>query len=182
MNQKPGSDTRQRIVDTAAQLFYRQGYNSTGINQVIKEAEVAKASLYQYFPSKDDLLMEYLKVTSVSTNDMLHQITAKHKTYREKALSLFDFLVKLTREKEYHGCNFLNIASEIPKENVKVRAMIKKQKDNIRALFAEILKGSGKEKLADELYLLFDAALIASKVHEDAWPVKTAKKIVEKIL
>ena len=50
-------DTRERILDTAARLFYAQGYNSTGINQVIKEANVAKASLYQHFPSKEDLLI-----------------------------------------------------------------------------------------------------------------------------
>ena len=68
-------DTRKKIVDTAARLFYEQGYNSTGINQIIAEAGIAKASLYAHFSSKEDLLKEYLLRTSVSTNEVLRNIT-----------------------------------------------------------------------------------------------------------
>ena len=175
-------DTKERIVDTASRLFYKQGYNSTGINQVIKEAAVAKASLYQHFPSKEDLLIEYLRVTAISTNQVLQSVFQKHKTPREKVLGLFDFLVKFAKQNEFHGCNFLNITSEIPRDNDKVRSLVKKQKNYIRGMFAEILKPVGKENLADEMYLLFDAALISSKVYGDLWPVKTARRIVEKLL
>jgi AcrR family transcriptional regulator len=175
-------DTRSRIVDTASRLFYTQGYNSTGINQVIKEAGVAKASLYQHFPSKEDLLAEYLKVTSVSTNEVLLSVTEKFSSPREKILGLFDFLLKLTKQTEFQGCNFLNVAAEIPKDNQKVRALIKKQKNSIRKLFADLLKPLGKEELADELYILFDAALVSSKVYGELWPVKTTRSIVEKLI
>jgi AcrR family transcriptional regulator len=51
---------KERVVDTAARLFYDQGYTATGINQIIGEAGVAKASLYQVFRSKEALLLEYL--------------------------------------------------------------------------------------------------------------------------
>jgi AcrR family transcriptional regulator len=175
-------DTRKRIVDTAAKLFYKQGYNSTGINQVIKEAEVAKASLYQHFPSKEDLLIEYLKIASAVTNEALQAAVNKQKTPRAKVLGLFDFLLDSTKQNAYRGCNFLNIAAEIPKDNTKIKSIIKKQKNHIRSLFAEILKPAGKEQLADEIYLLFDAALVSSKVYEDRWPVKTARKVVEKLV
>ncbi len=53
---------RERIIETTFQLFARQGYNSTGINQIISEAEVARASFYQYFKSKEDLCVEFLNV------------------------------------------------------------------------------------------------------------------------
>jgi len=175
-------DTRSRIVDTASRLFYTQGYNSTGINQVIREAGVAKASLYQHFPSKEDLLAEYLKVTSVSTNEVLQSVTDKYATPREKILGLFDFLLKLTKQTEFQGCNFLNVAAEIPKNNQKVRALIKKQKNFIRKMFTDLLKPMGKEDLADELYILFDAALVSSKVYGELWPVKTTRNIVEKLV
>lgn len=173
---------RDRIVNTACRLFYHQGYNSTGINQVIKEAEVAKASLYQYFPSKEDLLVEYLVITGNNTNDELKATAQKHKSARQKVLALFDFLLKFSKQQNFHGCNFLNIAAEIPKDNEKVKSLIRKQKNSLRNLFFEILKPAGKEDLADELYLLFDAALISSKVHGHPWPIKTARQIVEKLL
>jgi AcrR family transcriptional regulator len=175
-------DARSRIVETASRLFYAQGYNSTGINQVIKEAEVAKASLYQYFPTKEDLLTEYLKVTATTTNEMLRSVVDKYKTPREKVMGLFDFLLQFTKQTEFKGCNFLNVAAEIPVGHPAVRALIKNQKNQTRSLFAGIMKPVGKQQLADELYLLFEAALASSKVYKDGWPVKTAKKIAAKLI
>lgn len=52
---------RERIIDTASRLFYFNGYNQTGVNQIIKEASVAKASLYQHFRSKEDIAVVYLQ-------------------------------------------------------------------------------------------------------------------------
>ena len=175
-------DARTRIVETASRLFYKQGYNSTGINQVIKEAEVAKASLYQYFPSKEDLLIEYLKETATTTNEMLRSVCDKYKTPHEKVMGLFDFLLKFMKQSEFKGCNFLNVAAELPEGHTAVRALIKKQKNQTRSLFAGIMKPVGKEKLADELYLLFDAAIVSSKVYEDGWPIKIAGKMAGKLI
>lgn len=176
------TDTRNRIIEVASRLFYTQGYNSTGINQVIAEAEVAKASLYQYFPSKEDLLEEYLLMTAETTNAALRAVIEKYKTPREKVLGLFDFLAQFTKQTGYNGCNFLNVAAEIPLGHKEVKEIIRKQKNEIRSMFAAILKPAGKEKLADELYLLFDAALVAGKVYGEAWPVKTARRVAEKLV
>ena len=68
---------RDRILETASRLFYTQGYNNTGINQLIKAAKVAKASFYEYFPSKEDLLLEYLKVAAERTNTLLRAAVEK---------------------------------------------------------------------------------------------------------
>lgn len=173
---------RQRIIETASRLFYNQGYNSTGINQVIKEAKVAKASLYQHFPSKEDLLIEYLKISSDTTNKALNATVEKQTTPKEKVLSLFDFLITFSRQNNFQGCNFLNVAAEIPKDDEKVKALIRQQKNNIRSLLSDILKPLEKQNLADELYLLFDAALISSKVYGDVWPIKTARAVAKKLL
>jgi AcrR family transcriptional regulator len=175
-------DTRQKIVETACRLFYAQGYNNTGINQVIEEAKVAKASLYQYFPSKEDLLIEYLRIAADETNSALQAAVGKHKITRDKVLAVFDFLLKQTKDAEFNGCNFLNIVSEVPRNRKAIRTIIKNQKDHIRNLFTEILKPDGKQDLADELYVLFDAALISGKVYDDVWPVKAARRIVDKLV
>jgi AcrR family transcriptional regulator len=175
-------DTQERILSTACRLFYTQGYNSTGINQIIDEAKVAKASLYQYFPSKENLLAEYLRIAAEDTNKTLQAAVDKQKTVKDKVIAVFDFLLKRTRQPEFNGCDFLNIVSEVPKENKMIRAIIKKQKDHIRSLFAEILEPEGKEALADEFYLLFDAALISGRVYGDAWPAKVSKNIAAKLL
>jgi AcrR family transcriptional regulator len=182
VTEKNTMDVRERIIGTASRLFYLQGYNSTGINQVIKEADVAKASLYQHFTSKEDLLVEYLKRAAQATEEGLNAAVSKARSPRAKALAMFEFLAETIAQPAYNGCNFLNVASEIPKNNTKIKTLIRKQKDSIRNMFADILKPANKQQLADELYILFDAALIASKVHGSAWPVKSAKKIAEKII
>ncbi|MBS1523851.1 MAG: TetR/AcrR family transcriptional regulator [Bacteroidetes bacterium] len=173
---------RNQIVDTASRLFYKQGYNATGINQIIDEAGVAKASLYQHFHSKEDLLAAYLTEKGIETNAALKAVADQHKNPKEKVLAIFDFLDKLTNQNDYYGCNFLNIASELPVDSTRLRNLIRKQKDDVRALFGEILKPVKKEKLADELYMLFDGALITNKVHGSGWPVQTARRIAEKII
>jgi AcrR family transcriptional regulator len=173
---------KEEIIRTASRLFYKQGYNSTGINQIIDEAGIAKASLYQNFRSKEDLLAEYLKTAAIITNEALDAAVAKHQDPKEKVMAVFDALNNMFLQDEYYGCNFLNIVSEIPVENTRIREQIKAQKDHIRNMFAEILKPVKKECLADDLYLLFDGALITNKVHNATWPVDSAKKIASQLL
>ena len=173
---------RERIIETASRLFYTQGYNNTGINQVIKEAKVARASFYDYFPSKEQLLIDYLHEAATRTNEGLRVATAKAATQKEKVAAVFDHLSKLGRQSHYNGCNFLNILAEIPPDNKEVKTLVQKQKDHIRNLFATILGRGKKDPLADQLYLLFDAALSTSKVYENNWPIETAKKLAEQLL
>jgi len=176
------NEVRQDIIDTAARLFYWQGYHNTGINQIIEESGIAKSSLYQNFRSKEDLLLVYLQVSGAQTDEALKAAADKYKKPREKVLGVFDYIEELVQRKDYFGCNFLNIVSEMPRNAKRVRKQIKKQKGGVRELFVQILKPIHKEQLADEIYMLFEGALIAQKVHDDVWPVIVARNIVKKIL
>ena len=71
---------------------------------------------------------------------------------------------------------------ELPADAVKVREQIKKQKDGIRELFQQILTPIHKEILADEIYTLFEGSLIGNKIHNDPWPILSAKNIIKKLL
>jgi AcrR family transcriptional regulator len=173
---------RQTIVDTASRLFYKQGYGNTGINQIIEESGVVKSSLYTSFRSKEDILMAYLETSGAATDEALRGAAYKFSDPKERILGVFDYLIGLVQEKEYYGCNFLNIISEIPKEDERIRTQIKKQKNNVRRLFTEILEPIGKPDMADDIYTLFEGALIANKVHDAVWPVKSARNMAEKLL
>lgn len=173
---------REAIVDTASRLFYKQGYGNTGINQIIEESGVVKSTLYTSFRSKEDILMAYLESAGVATDEALKGAADKFTDPKKRVLAVFDYLIGLVQEKEYYGCNFLNIISEIPKEDERVRAQIKKQKNGVRRLFSGILETIGKEDLTDEIYTLFEGALIGNKVHDDIWPVTSARKTVERLL
>ena len=173
---------RRTVIETASRLFYKQGYANTGINQIIEESGVVKSSVYTAFRTKEDILMAYLETTGAETDKALQTAADQYTTPKERVLAIFDFLINLVQGADYYGCQFLNIISEIPLENERVIKQIQKQKNGVRELFARILEPIGKQDLADELYLLFDGALIANKVHHAVWPVEVAKNMAGRLL
>lgn len=183
-------DSRKKILDTASRLFYHQGYNATGINQIIEEADVAKATLYQHFKSKEDLLIGYLETAFEQTRSQLRHIASTELDAKEKVSAIFEYLTENANAKGFCGCNFLNIAGEIPVDNARVYDMIRQQKNETRAFFTKILKSdsTGKKEslktknLADSIYLLFDGALMACKVFGSSWPATTAHKSALELL
>ncbi|MBS1661757.1 MAG: TetR/AcrR family transcriptional regulator [Bacteroidetes bacterium] len=173
---------RQTVIDTASRLFYKQGYANTGINQLIEESGVVKSSVYTAFRTKEDILMAYLETAGAATDKALQAAADQKDTPKERVLAVFDFMAGMVQEKEYYGCQFLNIISEIPLDNERVIKQIQKQKNGVRSLFAKLLEPIGKQGLADEIYLLFEGALIANKVHHQVWPVLIAKRIATQLI
>src|SRR3954464_2747227 len=100
---------RESIMRTVARLFYQRGYSNTGINQIVEEAGIAKSSLYQHFPSKEDLLIAYLEETGTQTLALLKQASHAYETPKDKLLALFDYLKSLVVSNDFYGCHFLNI-------------------------------------------------------------------------
>lgn len=166
---------RERIIETTFQLFARQGYNSTGINQIISEAEVAKASFYQHFKSKEDLCVEFLKVRHEYWFGELNAYLAKEKDSNSKIIKAFDFLVNMNRKENFRGCSFLNILSEIPMDNTKILSIIQSHKADLRNFFSELLNN---DKLSDHVYMLFESSIIESQLFKSNELIEKSKKIV----
>ncbi|MGN6394693.1 MAG: TetR/AcrR family transcriptional regulator [Mucilaginibacter sp.] len=173
---------RKTIIEVASRLFYQQGYVNTGINQIIEESGVVKSTMYTAFRTKEDILMEYLIQSGAATDEALKAAADSGKDPKGKVIAVFNYLIDMVQEKEYNGCNFLNLISEIPTDAERVIKQIQKQKNGVRRLFAGLLEPIGKEDLADQIYVLFEGALIANKVHKKVWPVENAKKIAEKLI
>jgi AcrR family transcriptional regulator len=173
---------RDSIVNTASRLFYKQGYSNTGINQIIEEAGIAKSTLYQLFKSKEDLLLVYLEETGRMTIEGLRTAAAGGTTPKEKIVAIFDHLESLVAKPEFFGCHFLNIVYEMPDGEVRARTQIKIQKDAVRSLFVELLAPNRQEKLADEVYTLFEGALVGQKIHNAIWPIASAKNTLGRML
>jgi len=170
---------RERILDTAYRLFLGQGYNSTGINQIIEEADVAKASFYQHFKSKEDLCVGVLEKRHQYIEEQAQALSAQKRSNKMKVMASFDLIALLNEKEHFRGCAFLNILSEIPADNVKVRDVIHDHKSNIRQNFRNLLDNA---ELADHVYLLYEGAFVESQLYRDQWPVNRAKKIVNSLI
>ncbi|SIT12724.1 transcriptional regulator, TetR family [Chryseobacterium ureilyticum] len=166
---------RERIVETTFELFTKQGYNSTGINQIIADAGVAKASFYLHFKSKEDLCVEFLNVRHQYWFNELHTFSLPSKGLYSKIISAFDFLIYMNEKEHFRGCSFLNILSEIPVDNIKILSVIQSHKADLRNYFLEILKD---DVLSDHIYMLFESSIIESQLFKSNELIEKTKKIV----
>src|ERR1700694_3409310 len=112
---QPGRvSARERLLAAAEALFYEEGFNTVGIDRVIERAGVAKASLYDCFGSKEELIRSYLLARQEARQARLTQGLAKYGTPRERLLGVFDILGKQIADPTFRGCAFVKAAAEAP--------------------------------------------------------------------
>nr|WP_315035421.1 TetR/AcrR family transcriptional regulator [uncultured Chryseobacterium sp.] len=169
---------RERILNTSMTLFHQQGYNSTGINQIIEEADVSKASFYQHFKSKDDLCIEFLNKRFDYWVSELEDFISDAQTVEEKFLKSFDFLIYMNKKEDFRGCSFLNIMSEIPSEKIDIHDVIRNHKSKLRSTFNEDLKD---EILSAHIYLLFESSILTSQLYRSNELIEKSKLIVQNL-
>lgn len=179
---------KERIIETASDLFYNQGYNQTGINQIIDEAGVAKASMYQHFRSKEDIAVAYLVARHAMWMGKLEEHVSKSKSPKAKVIGVFDYLSDWLTEVSFRGCGWQNIITDLPADCDKIRSQAVFHKNELRSWIKERLKEDGDltakqaKDLGDQVMVLVEGAIILSQIQKDTWPIVTAKKACKKIL
>ncbi|GAA4407360.1 hypothetical protein GCM10023168_23320 [Fodinibacter luteus] len=104
---------RDRILDTAFRLFYAHGIRAVGVDRIIAESGVAKATFYKWFPAKDDLVLAYLaKVDGIWSGQLHAAAQAAGPAPADQLVGLFDALGSACRRDGYRGCAFINAAAE----------------------------------------------------------------------
>ena len=193
MKQAPGqSEARQRIVGTALDLFYRQGYLATGINQVIAESGVSKNTFYYYFNSKEDLCVAYLRERHKLWMGWLMENVERYETPYDRLMSVFGFLESWLKKCDFRGCAFLNIASEVPDINHRLRKEVMDHKNELRKVMSRLLADLQKSDkkfakmdvpfMSDALYVLFEGVISACQNYGDTKMVDAARKNFLKLL
>ena len=188
MIKKRGQAVVDKILDTAERLFYRQGYDNTGINQVIEEADIAKASLYKHFQSKADLLMGCLERLDQRWYDRLVADIEKVADPKAKLLAVFDHHGQRQEVREYGGCPFIKANLEAGMTNPRVLANIQQNKQKFKDFISRLVVHSGHKKiLTDEelteiIFLMTEGGITISSVFKQATDLQSAKKIIKKLI
>lgn len=179
---------KERIVKAASDLFYFQGYNQTGINQIIEEAGVAKASMYQHFRSKEDIAVAYLKGRHIMWMGKLNECVERKNHEISKVLGCFDYLTEWLTEVNFRGCGWQNIITDLPEGQVKIKDQVVLHKNEFRVFIQNLLKKENKyrikqsEELGDEILILIEGAIILSQIQKNEWPILSAKRASIKLL
>jgi len=168
---------RERLLAAADELFYAEGVHTVGIDRVIERAGVAKASLYNTFGSKDELVRAYLELRFQVRRDTIMAELATVASPREKLLVVFDLLDQSCRRPTFHGCAFVNASAEAQPGSAaeQVPAEVRRW---MRALFVQLATEAGATdpaKLAAHLQLLYDGAAVSARLDRDPGAAATAR-------
>jgi AcrR family transcriptional regulator len=158
---------KEKVFRTAARLFYQHGYRAIGVDTLAAESGIGKMTLYRHYPSKDDLILAYLKDSNEEFWRAFEAITGEQTTPRGKLLAFFESLQGYVSSPACHGCPFLNVATEYPEAGHAGHQVAKQHKQSVRARFGELCAQAGAKDpsaLADQLVLLMDGAYMAARV------------------
>ncbi len=188
MNTKTGStprlSARERLLAAATELFYADGINTVGIDRVIEHAGVAKASLYDCFGSKEELVRSYLEARRVARQVRIDERLAQFDRPEDKILSIFDLLGELASRPDYRGCAFVR-ASAGANSSDKVKSVCNESRAFILTRFTDLCRAAGSsdpELLGKQLVLLYDGAAISAYMDGNQNAVATARTLAAQLL
>jgi AcrR family transcriptional regulator len=157
---------RDRLLDAADRLFYREGVRAVGIDRVLAEADAAKASLYQHFGCKDQLVASYLERKTGDARVHIEAYLADTPP-SQRALKFFDWVVEWTESKDFRGCPLQHTVTELTDAAHPARAIAHAQREWFKERLLEWSTAAGvkdAKAIARALIVLFDGAVAGSEV------------------
>ncbi|WP_185020747.1 TetR/AcrR family transcriptional regulator [Histidinibacterium lentulum] len=170
---------------TAARLFQERGLNRVGINEIIREADVARMSLYNNFKSKEDLALAAYGAVSKSRQDAVDAAIAASDGPEAAILAIFDLAADLAGGASFRGCAFIDLAAHAAVDDARLIDLVRRHKSALRGRFSRLAERAGvadPEKTARQLLALWDGSLTDAFIEGDAAPVSAARCAAEHLL
>lgn len=177
---------RAELIHKALPLFYRNGFHATGMDLVAKETGVSKTSIYKHFRTKEELILAVLRLRDENfRNWLFRRMEDGAQTPKDQLIAMFDALKEWFHEDHFQGCMFIKASAEFQKEDDAINQQSKAHKTLLEAHFATLAKAANlpdPDRIARELLLLKEGAIVlAAMLHTDA-PAAQAKQMAERLL
>lgn len=183
---KRPSAARTRLIDSATRLFYEEGIHAVGVDRIIDEAAVTRATLYKQFGGKENLVLAYLRNEDEMLRALFAQAGAEVSEPAQLADAVIEGIAADIRLRHTRGCPFINAAAEYPDAAGAVRQLIDEHREWFRSTLQTVAEQAGLESPADvaaSLVLLRDAALVGGYLDGDerVTPAfeRTARSVVD---
>jgi AcrR family transcriptional regulator len=180
----PRTTARERLLAAADELFYENSINTVGIDRIIEHAGVAKASLYDCFGSKDELIRSYLEARHTARQTRINEWIARYGTPQKKILGIFELLSELSSKPGYKGCAFMRARADDGASD-KVKAASMQPRTAMLDRFTSLAREAGAanpEQLAQQLLLLYDGASIAAHLDRNHNAASLAREVAAQLL
>lgn len=157
------SAARTRLIDSATRLFYEEGIHAVGVDRIIEEAEVTRATLYKQFGGKENLVLAYLRNEDEMLRALFDDAGAAVSDPADLVDAVIAGIADDIRQRHTRGCPFINAAAEYPDADGAVRQLIDEHREWFRSTLQAVAEAAGLEvpaEVAASLVLLRDAALV----------------------
>jgi AcrR family transcriptional regulator len=176
---------RDRILRAACDLFYREGVRAVGIDRVLEEADAAKASLYQHFGGKDELVAAYLEEMAARTREAVLARVDAPGDARARVMRLFDLLKEFSGERGFRGCAVLNATTEITDPRHPARAVTRKHRAWLHGLIHRLVTETGvrdADRVSAAIAVLYDGVVASARTGEATGAIDGARWAASRLL
>lgn len=172
-----------RLLDTASRLFSEFGIRSVGIDRILAESGVAKATLYQAFGSKEALIVAYLERRDASDRQAYRAQVATLDDAEARVLASFSLASRSASAGGYVGCVFANALTEFPEPGTPIARAVDEHRQWVRQQWVDALSQhtsrAHAEQLADWVHLIYDGALLGSKAEHSSRPIDAGRALAQ---
>ncbi|GAA3439796.1 TetR/AcrR family transcriptional regulator [Kutzneria kofuensis] len=163
------------VLAAAETLFYERGVQQVGMDQVRAAAGVSLKRLYQLFPSKDQLVLDYL----AARDERWLASVREHALRAGNVLAVFDWLAEWFAEPDFRGCAFVNSFGELGGTSAAVADVARRHKEAFRQLIRDLV---GDDELGDQITLLAEGAITMAAIGGSVEPARQARRAAEALL
>lgn len=182
---RPPAPAKLRILEVADRLFYNEGIHTVGVDRIISEAHVTKATFYKHYRSKDLLIVTYVEGRHLRAKHLIDGARAQLSDPADVLRALATLIRQVATRTGFHGCPFINAAAQFGDPSHPVRQAVARHRAWERGLAATIVAELGHptpEDAVDDLILFRDGALSGSNVGDPERAYRAFARAVERII
>lgn len=179
--------TRQRLVDAAIRRFYRDGFRSVGIDQVLTDVGISKTAFYKHFESKDDLMLAVLEMQNCWLQDTFRAMIRERggSSAVGQLHAAFDVVDHIIASDDFQGCIFINAAMEFPLPHEPAHIAAAQNKQAIEGILYDLARDAGADDpraLAQELCLIMEGTYVTRQVTGNKQTIEIARRIASLVI
>lgn len=176
-------DAEARVLDAASRLFYERGIQAVGMDAIRDASGVSLKRLYRLFPAKEQLVEATLRHRESGVREQLARATAGDGAPSRRILAIFDLLREWFSAPDYRGCAYINAYGELSAGSALVAHAVEQHKALWRELLGELVaEGGGPPRLADQLAILVNGAMVTAAIARSPAPADDARAAAELLL
>lgn len=179
------SDARERLVSTASDIFYREGIHGIGVDRILDEARVTRATMYRHFTGKEALVVAYLDREDEAIRGYFSAAVDPSLTPAQLLELVVQGIAQDIEQRHTRGCPFINAAAEFPDPGSAVREVVTRHRAWFRSTLRDLAEAAGYDRpdaVADSLVLLRDAALVGGYLDGSATVSETFVRSARQLL